>query len=366
MLGIYIHLPFCESKCNYCAFNSFVASEEEKEKYLSVLREDISFFARSNERVVDTVYFGGGTPSLLSTEQFKKLIEAIKTNYKLHKNCEITLEANPNSLTEEKLLCYKENGVNRLSIGVQSLNDESLKFIERRHDSSQAIEKIKLAKKYFNNISCDLLIGLPTISSDEYIKTLSKLIELGVKHISSYMLQIEENTPLKQMVDKNPDLLPGDDECAKFYEEIVEFLEKNKFYRYEVSNFAKKGFESRHNIKYWTNKPYIGFGLSAHSYIDGKRWACGEKLSDFYNHKHIMEEYLGDEEKIEEHIMLGLRCFKGIDISYLKKLNYDIEKNQYYNQYIKENVLIKKSANRVILNPKYYEVNNLIITNLMP
>ncbi len=366
MLGIYVHLPFCESKCNYCAFNSFVASEEEREKYLNVLIEDISFFAKTNKRIVDTIYFGGGTPSLLSANQFERLINVIKNSYKLHKNCEITLEANPNSLNEEKLNCYRNNGVNRLSIGVQSLNDESLKFIGRRHNSTEAIEKIKLAKKYFNNISCDLLIGLPTICCDEYIKTVKKLIDAGATHISSYMLQVEDNTPLKNMVKQNPNLLPCDDECAEIYDKVVEFLEKNKFHRYEISNFARKGFESRHNIKYWTNKPYIGFGLSAHSYIDGKRWACGERLVDFYKHKRTMEEVLGEREKIEEHIMLGLRCFKGIDILYLKKLNYYIEKNQFYNQYIGSNVLIKKGKNRVILNPKYYEVNNLIITNLMP
>ena len=366
MLGIYVHLPFCESKCNYCAFNSFVASEEEKEKYLSVLIEDISFFAKSNRQVVDTIYFGGGTPSLLSKEMFERLICAIKTNFKIDKNCEITLEANPNSLTEDKLICYKNNGVNRLSIGVQSLNDECLRFIGRRHNSIEATEKIKLAKNYFNNISCDLLIGLPTISSDEYIKTLKRLIELGVSHISSYTLQVEDNTPLKRMVEDNPNLLPCDDECAQYYEEVAAFLEKNNFHRYEVSNFAKKGYESKHNIKYWTGKDYIGFGLSAHSFINGKRWANADNLKDFYSHKIAMEEVLDEKELIEEHIMLGLRCFKGINISYLKNRHFDIESNAFYNQYLGEGVLIKKGKNRVILNPKYYEVNNLVITNLMP
>ena len=262
MLGVYIHVPFCERKCIYCAFSSF-CDLKEKDRYLSALKDEIDNFdykkleksenyieKNENLQKIDTIYIGGGTPSLLARGELKGILDAVKDKFTLSENSEITIECNPNSLTEEKLEFYKELGINRLSIGVQSLRDEQLKFIGRLHTSKQALDSLRLATKYFDNVSCDFLIGLPKQDGDEFIEDLSKVIEIGVKHISSYMLQVEDNTPLAKLVKNHPFVLPDDDECVDIYQKTSKFLQKNGFLQYEISNFAKYGYESRHNLKY--------------------------------------------------------------------------------------------------------------------
>ncbi len=371
MLGIYIHIPFCQQKCKYCAFSSFVLTEQEQEKYIQKLLDDINNFHKKypqeKYKMIDTVYIGGGTPSLLSIENLEKIISAIKSNFLLAKNYEWTIECNPNSISEEKLKFYKESGINRLSIGVQSLDNEALKFAGRIHDSDMAINSIILAAKYFDNISCDLLIGLQGMTKDKFIFQLEKLVSLGVKHISAYMLQIEEGTPLKKMVDDKKVNLPDDEQSIEIYQETYKFLSDKGFERYEVSNFALKGYESRHNLKYWAGDEYVGFGLSAHSYIEGQRLSCADRLSLYYNDEGGFIEKLTEKELIEEHIMLRLRCKLGIDKNYLLSKGYDITKNINYAVFIEKGVIIpSKDDNKVFINPQYYGVNNYVISSLLP
>lgn len=367
MLGVYIHIPFCQRKCSYCAFSSFVSSEEEKEKYVEFLLEEIETFSKKKKgekcKKIDTIFIGGGTPSLLDTDLLKKIVEKLKLCFIFDKNIEFTIECNPNSLTIEKLAFYKQLGINRLSLGIQSLDDDQLKFINRLHDKNDAIKAVKESLSVFDNVSCDLLIGIKGMEKEKYLSSLKTLIDLGIKHISTYMLQIEEGTPLYQIV-KTRNILPNEEECIEVYNANVSYLKKHGFNQYEISNFAKEGYECKHNLKYWTGEEYIGFGLSAHSYINGERVANANNFNDYYNKKLAMRELLTKQQKIEEHIMLGLRCKKGIDKKYLKSLGYDIEKNNYLKEYIQNNILIENE--RIYLNPDFYGVNNYIIVHLLP
>lgn len=384
MNGIYIHFPFCEKRCTYCAFSSF-CNLQEKDRYIDKLLEEIDEFNTKNLKInenlpifhknndnfdknnilkVDSVYIGGGTPSLLEIKDSEKIFASLNKKFKVARDSEITIESNPNSLTEEKLACYKKLGINRLSLGVQSLNDEKLKFLGRLHSSSQALEAIRLAKKYFDNISVDMLIGVKGQEEQAFIDELDRLIEEGVNHISTYMLQVEEGTELARQYQKNPFLLPDEDEIVKIYEKTREFLANRGFIQYEISNFAQKNKESRHNIKYWAGENYVGFGLSAHSYIYGFRSANANNFSDYYSGKKVLYEKLDKGQLIEEAVMLGLRCYCGVDITYLRKLGYDIEKNENFSYFCDKNI-IKKENNRVFLNPKYYGVSNYIIVKLL-
>ena len=365
MLGVYVHIPFCESKCHYCAFASFVKDERTQERYMNSLIEEIETFAKKEKRKVDTIYIGGGTPSIISIPLMKKLINALKDNFVWTDDLEFTIEVNPCSITREKLEFYKGCGVNRLSVGVQSLDDEQLKVIGRRHNSREAIEKLTLAGKYFNNLSCDMLIGLPKMDKNAFLKNIEFLTSMGIKHISSYMLQIEDNTPLAKMASIKEVVLPDDDECVEAYDEMVKLLKTKGFDRYEVSNFALKGFESKHNFKYWTGEPYIGFGLGAHSYLDGVRFANSCSFEGYYARQISQKEILTDKQKIEEHIMLGLRCKAGISKSFLKSYGYQLDNNENFKLFLQNGVIFQEN-DKVFLNPNYYGVSNYIISSLIP
>ena len=370
MLGVYVHIPFCERKCIYCAFSSFTNREVEEEKYISKLVDEIETFSKTHKenkfKDIDTIYIGGGTPTTLKNENIKKIFDAIRKNFNISKNAEITIECNPNSSSYEKFLYYKSLGVNRISLGIQSLNDSQLKFIGRLHNKKEALNAVKEAKRAgFDNVSTDLLIGLKDQNTGDLISELNELISLDVKHFSCYMLQIEDGTKLKEIVDENKNLLPSDDECVDMYSEVASFLRSKGYNRYEISNFAIEGYESKHNTKYWIGENYIGFGLSSHSYIDKVRFANAKNFKDYYDGKKQLKEVLTQEQLIEEHIMLGLRCNKGVDIDYLKNLNYNIEENSSFNYLLSKNI-INKNENRIFLNPDYYGVNNYIIVKLLP
>ena len=364
MLGVYIHIPFCERKCNYCAFSSF-ADFSQKTRYIDSLCQEIESFERKNEHI-DTIYIGGGTPTVLEPFEMEKIFASLKKTFDIDKNSEITVECNPNSLSREKLLCYKALGVNRLSIGVQSLNDEQLKFAGRLHNSQQALDSIRLAREIgFENISVDLLIGLNNSNEDEFIKNLKILLDEKIKHISTYMLQVEDKTPLKSLIDQNPDLMPDDDNMVEILLKTADFLKKNGFLHYEVSNFALKGYESKHNYKYWSGEEYVGFGLSAHSYLNGERFANASNFEDYFSRKIASREVLTSAQKIEEHIMLGLRCSLGIDVEFIKSLGYDIQKNSNFQEFLKRGILFEK-GDKICLNEDFYQVNNFVIVSLMP
>lgn len=370
MLGVYVHIPFCERKCNYCAFSSFVASEGMQAKYIDSLIQEIDEFGRTHKeekyKNVDTIFLGGGTPNLLSTPLLEKLISKLKEAFDLHENLEFTIECNPNSLNFEKLESYKKMGINRISIGVQSLEDEQLKFIGRLHDKNQALKSIQESLSLFDDVSVDLLIGIKGMEKEGYIKSLESLSVLGVKHFSTYMLQVEDGTPLAKLTAENKGVLPDDEDCIDIYNETVKFLKSRGYNQYEVSNFAQNGFECKHNLKYWTGEDYIGFGLAAHSYINGRRFANAKTFEDYYNKKLALQEKLTTVQLIEEHIMLGLRCDQGVNLDYLASLGYNLAQNEHFDDFVNKNVLqLSEDGKRAFLNPEFYGVNNYIIVHLL-
>ena len=365
MNAIYIHIPFCKQKCAYCAFCSFAKSEDKMDEYIFHLTKEIENFNYNKAEGIDTIYIGGGTPSLLKTYQLKRIFDALYKKFKVKKDAEITIECNPNSLTLAKAKFYNKLGINRVSLGVQSLDKKNLKLIERLHTPSKALKAIDILKESgIENISVDLLIGLKEDFSS-FASHLQQLIEKGVKHFSLYMLQIERGTKLEKLVKENCDLLLNDDSCVEFYQKAVEFLKKNRFLQYEISNFAIQGFESRHNIKYWTGSEYVGFGMSAHSYLDGKRYANSSNFKEYYQGKREFCEQLTLQEQIEELIMLGMRCFYGTSKKELQNLGYDIEKNANFLELVKQKI-IKEKGDRFYLDPTFYGVSNDIIIKLLP
>ena len=360
-LSLYVHIPFCKNRCFYCDF--FSSINLDCSAYANAVKKEIESLDGGQ---LYTIYFGGGTPSMLSVNDFEIIANAIKTKFDLSKLCEWTVECNPESINAQKLEAYKKAGVNRLSFGVQSFDDEKLRRIGRITSAKQAQEAIILASNIgFSNISADLMVGFEGQTLDEVISDAQKLINLNVSHISCYMLELAEKTKLFKMTE-NKEYFPLEkDECEKVFSGLSQFLENQGFFRYEISNFAKSGFMSRHNMMYWSQKKYIGIGAGAHSYDGEKRSANTLNLKKYIegdNYK--MVEKLNCEEKVEELIMLGLRNWQGVDLEKLKELGYDILKSDICLNYIKLGILNFK-PNKLTLNKAYYNVSNKIIIDLL-
>lgn len=353
----YIHIPFCKSKCKYCSFVSFNRPELIT-GYIFALLKDISDNYKGEE--LKTLYFGGGTPSLIPIELLKKVIN----KFKLTENAEVTLELNPDDATQEYLAGLKQIGINRLSIGSQTFDDEILKLIGRRHNSAQIVEAISMAKNAgFNNISVDFIYGLPTQTLEKLSSDLEKFLELGIQHISTYGLKIEAES----FWGKNPPNVPDDDIQADMYELINQKLEQNGFFRYEVSNFAQKGFESRHNLNYWDNNEYYGFGVAAHGYLDGARYSNFTTLEEYLEKTstHEIGHILSEEEKLEEEIFLGFRKTEGIDCERIReKFNIDFE-TKYANILKKYSDFIERTEKGFALNLKGILVSNIILSEFI-
>ena len=362
---IYIHIPFCDSKCFYCNFCSAKYNEKIKDNYFKKLIEEIKFNSNKNKNI-SSIYIGGGTPSSVNEKYIKLIINELKNNFNIEKNAEISIEANPCSITESKLKTYKQIGINRISIGVQSLNNKQLKIIGRRHTKKQAINAIKLAKKYFNNVNCDLLIGIPNQNYLSLKHSVKCLLKQKINHISAYMLICENGTKLTKQIEQKQVKVASEDKCVDYYNKIVKYLKGKKYYRYEISNFALLGYECKHNLGYWNLTDYYGFGLSAHSYIDGFRYNNTTDMQEYLESKFdYQKEEISNEEKIEELIMLSLRTQKGVNINELKNLGYDILKQ-------KGNVLnslkdfINVSQNYISIKDNKFGVCNQIILDLLP
>ncbi|MCX2838175.1 radical SAM family heme chaperone HemW [Salinimicrobium sp. MT39] len=269
---MYIHIPFCKQACHYCDFH-FSTSVKKKPEMVEAICKELLLRKEEISGDVETIYFGGGTPSLLSAEELQQIFDVIHSNYSVVENAEITLEANPDDLSEEKLKMLAASTINRLSIGVQSFFEEDLKLMNRAHNAEEALESIKLAKQYFGNISIDLIYGIPGMSNRRWKENLQIALDLEVPHISSYALTVEPKTALKSMIEKGK-VAPVEEELAKEqYEIMIETLSAANFDNYEFSNFGKPGFFSRNNTAYWFGKPYLGIGPSAHSF-DGfhRKW----------------------------------------------------------------------------------------------
>lgn len=317
-IGIYIHIPFCKSKCYYCDFISYDNKQDCIEIYIDTLIKEIKS-SNIAEYEVKTIYIGGGTPSILSNEQISKIVNAL--NCKLN-NVEFTIEVNPGTVTKEKLENYIELGINRLSIGLQSTDDELLKSIGRIHNYEQFLNTYKLAREAgFKNINIDLMLGLPNQTLEILRKSVNNVIELQPEHISIYSLILEEDTKLEKMVMEGSATLPNEDCERQMYWEMKKLLEEAGYVHYEISNYAKNGYESNHNMDCWNQKEYIGFGVAAHSYIDKKRYSNNRSIEKYLNDctPKIVHENQTKEEQMKEYMLLGLRKIEGIEISKFKE-----------------------------------------------
>ena len=365
---IYVHIPFCIAKCKYCSFVSAPAEKEEMERYVNFLCAEIKQKSNLfNDKLCTSIYFGGGTPSLIDEKLIQKILNTIKNNYKISKNAEISIECNPCTINKKKLINYLNFGINRISFGVQSFCENELKSIGRLHNVNEAKNAIKMAKEVgFNNISADIMIGIPNQTKESLNKTINEVVELDVNHISCYMLMLEENTPLFEEVINGKVSVASEDECVQMYNMVYEQLKQRGYDRYEISNFAKTGFECKHNLGYWNLSEYIGFGVSAHSYYNNRRIANSDKMEDYLCYKNITIEELSNEQKVEEMIMLGLRCSSGVDINELKKLGFDIINEKYQEiKQLKDGGLIVIENNRIKVTPNNFGVCSAIILKLI-
>ena len=332
MAGIYIHIPFCKQACHYCDFH-FSTSMAKKDVMISALKKEMVLRKKEfKDQVVETIYFGGGTPSVLETSEINDLINTVYSNYQVTENPEITLEANPDDLTNEKIKQLSDSSINRLSIGIQSFYDEDLKLMNRAHNAQEAVECIKEANRYFDNISIDLIYGIPDMTNERWKYNIEKALSFGIPHISSYALTVEPKTALANFIKKGT-VKPVDDEVAQAHFNMLYDILINEGYDcYEVSNFGKPGFYSKNNTAYWQGKKYIGIGPSAHSY-DGERrgWNINNNpkyLKAIEKGELPMEiEILSEVDKYNEYLMTGLRTSWGVS---LMKIRCDFGK-QYLN-----------------------------------
>ena len=332
------------------------------------LFQEIKLNSNKNN-IISSIYIGGGTPSSVDEKYIKKILNIIKENFIISSDAEITIEANPCSITYSKLLLYKEIGINRLSIGVQSLNNKSLKIIGRKHNKKQAINAIKLAKKCgFNNINCDLLIGIPNQNYFSLFNSIKKLIKLKIQHISAYMLINEKGTHLTNLIEQRKVKVASEDKSVCYYNKIRKYLKSSDYNRYEISNFSKPGFECKHNLGYWDLTEYYGFGLSAHSYVFESRYSNGTRMQDYLDFDfNYQKEKLSSSEKIEELIMLGLRTTKGVSIQDLNALGYDILNEKIDTlKMLETNGFIKVEDGYIQITSDNFGVANQIILKLLP
>lgn len=370
--AIYIHVPFCDHKCIYCDFYSIV-SYKNITSYLSSLKKEIEYYSAiySDNRKIISIFFGGGTPSFMEPGYISEIIEHVKKNFPLADNAEITLETNPGTVDKNKLAAFYKAGINRLSIGIQSFNNDELQFLTRIHDSGTAIKTVHESVEIgFSNVSIDLIFNLPGQTKEMWLKNLETAVKLPIKHLSAYSLILEHGTILNKMVLDGKIKIQDDDYDADLYESTIEFLADNGLSQYEVSNFAKPGYECIHNNAYWRYKDYFGFGTSAHSFINGTRWWNYSSLN-FYNaaveknnSAAASEEILTKDEMLNEYVMLALRS-KGLDINELQKL-FETEwllKNRSFLDKLCGGNFLTFQNNMYSFTPKGYAICDEILVN---
>ena len=324
MSGIYIHIPFCKQACHYCDFH-FSTSMKKKDEMVLALAKEISIRKDEFENeIVETIYFGGGTPSVLTNEEINFLISEVYKNYKVAENQEITLEANPDDLSSERILALSKSPINRLSIGIQSFYENDLKMMNRAHNSAEAIKCLQEATQYFDNISLDLIYGIPGMSDEMWKKNIETALSFGIPHISSYALTVEPKTALRKLIDTGKIAEPQDETASNHFMILVETLQKKGFIHYELSNFGKENYFSKNNSAYWLGKKYIGIGPSAHSY-DGEKRGWNIANNSLYlkaienNELPIENEILTVSDRYNEYIMTGLRTIWGVSLERIEK-----------------------------------------------
>ena len=371
-LGIYIHIPFCKSKCLYCDFNSFAQKDDCIDRYIKSVKREIERYAQENKNVlVKTIYIGGGTPSYIKEKYIKELIETIKKNFEIFSNAEITIEVNPGTVNRRKLECYYKAGINRLSIGLQSANDKLLKLIGRVHDFEDFLETVKLANTVgFTNINADCMIGLPNQTIYDVEETINTLINLRLTHVSVYSLIVEPGTPLEKKIDSGELKLPDEEIERYMYWFAKRKLEENGYLHYEISNFARPMFRSRHNMDCWNQKEYKGFGVSASSYENRVRYTNISNIEQYiknieeekFEENYIVEEKQDREAMMKEYMLLGLRKITGVSISEFRKKFGTIPAFKYNKEITKltEEGLIESNGLSIRLTKKGLDLANLV------
>ncbi len=358
MAGIYIHIPYCSQKCIYCNFYS-IATKKSKDNYIEALIKEIEKRNNYLSTPIKTIYFGGGTPTCLNKEQLEEIIIALRQNFDLSNLEEATIEANPEDARAELLEHLLKIGFNRISYGIQSFNDEDLRLLNRRHNSKTAINAIELSRKVgFSNISFDLMFNLPNMTLEKWEKNLEKAIELNPEHLSCYSLTLEEGTMLDKLVKKKIISLISENNSVIQFNKTKSYLEQAGFEHYEISNYCKPGFKSKHNSAYWKAEEYLGLGAAAHSFnISSRSWNpenIEEYISNINNNIPPFTEILSEEDKYNEYIMLSLRTKEGIDEKY-------IENN--FPQYLHHFKRQKEKAKDLFKNP--WLLNDRIALELM-
>ena len=367
-IGIYVHIPFCKRKCDYCDFISYSNKDSKIQEYIEAVKKEIELQKIKSE--ITTIYVGGGTPSYIESKYIKEIIEEIK-NKNVCNDAEITIEINPGTVTLEKLRDYKECGINRLSIGLQTTQNNLLKQIGRIHDFEQFVETYKMARKEgFKNINIDLMLGLPNQRIKDLKDSLEKVIELQPEHISVYSLIIEEGTPICNKIEKGDLELPEEDLERNMYWYVKNTLELNGYKHYEISNFARNGYESKHNLNCWNQKEYIGIGLAAHSYRDITRYSNTEQMGEYIRNvknqnlerNRIIHEIQKEDDTKKEYMILGLRQIDGIKISEFKEKFGDNPIYLFRNELIKlsDENLINIDEDNIKLTNKGIDFANLV------
>ena len=364
--GLYIHIPFCVSKCSYCDFCSFVPNITQMQDYISALKREIVEAGKQVKgKVVTSVYIGGGTPSTLYSGAIVEIMDCVRKNFNLIKNCSVTIEANPNSFDNEQATEYARAGCTRLSLGLQSDNDKILKVLNRVHNYHDCVNAIEAARlNGMTDINVDLILGVPQQTISDLQVTLSKVVNLPITHISAYGLINEPNTPLTKAIEQGKYTLPPEDEAVDMYNLTVKTLAEHGFYRYEISNFSKIGYRSAHNMNYWRRGEYLGLGLGAHSFINGTHFHNTEDFKKYLDAPANCKEDIESETiktAKEETIMLALRTTDGLDITeYNKTFSADFlqEYHPVLNKLLKNN-LIEIKNNKLIIKDPY--ISNSII-----
>ena len=342
MAGLYLHIPFCKSKCAYCNFFS-VVSEKQRADFLEALKKEALMrkdYLGGEE--VRTVYFGGGTPSTLRASEISEILEVLNKNYKTAAAPEITLEANPDTVSKESLLEYKSIGINRLSVGIQSFFDDDLQYLSRRHDSKHALQVLEWAKEVgFQEVTLDLIYGIPTLTDEKWRKNLEIFFSTGFNHLSAYALTVEEKTALGQRINKGVAAPVSEDATIRQYEILCELTDNQRFEHYEISNFARPGHYSKHNTIYWKGEKYLGLGPSAHSFDGVSRQWNVASVKDYCDNYSFEREQLTLDDRYNEYVMTSLRTCWGCNLEYIRQ-NFGEKYAKKFENGIKNHILSGK------------------------
>ena len=378
-LELYLHIPFCVKKCNYCDFLSAPAGEETRAAYVDALLEEIRGFDEPEDYEVVTVFFGGGTPSILPGQAIFRIIEALREKFSFRKGAEITLEANPGTVDKEKLSFYKKAGINRLSFGLQSADAEELKKLGRIHTWEKFLESFQLAREAgFSNINVDLMSALPGQTKESWEKTLRQVLVLQPEHISAYSLIIEEGTPFYQLYEKDverrdageePELIPSEEEERAMYEATGRILKEQGYLHYEISNYAKPGRECCHNLGYWQRRDYLGFGLGASTLLNPVRYKNTEDLEAYLGGDFSKKEFfvLTKDNQIEETMFLGLRVLEGVSKEQFRE-HFSCELNVVYRkelEKLEQEGLLEEEGDFVRLTSRGIDLSNPVLAEFL-